>query len=226
MKRFSCVDVIHEDGTSDADMRERDDGEWVRYAEHESAMAAAEAALAKAQDFIARRGYVRCDIPACNCGSWHGGSAEDRLREISDALDGRTNGSTILAEIEKLMVESAERDQLRASLAEAQAKSARLESILQRSFELLPIVPGDPIAWGDFNLEPHAVRVADEYAIMREQRDSYARGLAEARELILKLREALGQRQCQLHRPRPPGHPGPARGSRAAAGGGGRAGVS
>lgn len=25
----------------------------------------------KAEDFILRLGYQRCDIAACNCGSWH-----------------------------------------------------------------------------------------------------------------------------------------------------------
>ena len=25
----------------------------------------------QAEEFIAREGYRRCDIPACNCGSWH-----------------------------------------------------------------------------------------------------------------------------------------------------------
>ena len=37
-------------------------------------------------DFLLRHGYRRCDIPACNCGSWHGGHANQRLSEISDYL--------------------------------------------------------------------------------------------------------------------------------------------
>jgi len=36
----------------------------------------------KLTEFIHSRGYRRCDIAACNCGSWHGGHAEDRLSEI------------------------------------------------------------------------------------------------------------------------------------------------
>ena len=36
--------------------------------------------------FIERRGYRRCDIPACNCGSFHGGQAEERLTEIQQQL--------------------------------------------------------------------------------------------------------------------------------------------
>jgi hypothetical protein len=40
----------------------------------------------EARDFILRAGYRRCDVPACNCGSWHGGHLYDRLREIEAAL--------------------------------------------------------------------------------------------------------------------------------------------
>ncbi|MBK8189035.1 MAG: hypothetical protein IPK79_01115 [Vampirovibrionales bacterium] len=40
------------------------------------------------EDFLRRRGYRRCDIPACNCGSFHGGHADDRLREIGDYIEG------------------------------------------------------------------------------------------------------------------------------------------
>lgn len=37
-------------------------------------------------DFMHREGYRECDIAACNCGSWHGGHAANRLREISDIV--------------------------------------------------------------------------------------------------------------------------------------------
>lgn len=63
----------------------------------------------------------RCDIPACNCGDqWaHGGYAHQRLREISDALEGRDNGATILAAVEQLMRdERALRDALADMLAQ------------------------------------------------------------------------------------------------------------
>lgn len=49
--------------------------------------AAQEAEAYRALDFLRRAGYRRCDIAACNCGSWHGGHAEDRLAEIKAALD-------------------------------------------------------------------------------------------------------------------------------------------
>lgn len=32
----------------------------------------------KAEDFIRSRGYLRCDMAACNCGFWHGGHASRR----------------------------------------------------------------------------------------------------------------------------------------------------
>lgn len=47
---------------------------------------ARDAQLEAALIFLERRGYRRCDIPACNCGSWHGGHASERLREIDEAL--------------------------------------------------------------------------------------------------------------------------------------------
>lgn len=40
----------------------------------------------EAEDFLLRHGYVRCDIPACNCGSWHRGNANMRLSEISEYI--------------------------------------------------------------------------------------------------------------------------------------------
>lgn len=53
--------------------------------------------------FIESEGHRRCDIPACNCGSWHGGNASRRLRELSDVLGGRTQGTTILGAVEALL---------------------------------------------------------------------------------------------------------------------------
>lgn len=68
----------------------------------ESALAEEKAARERDHDWIARRGYRRCDIPACNCGMWHGGNVEARLDEIKDALtdaDVELNGTTILTAI-------------------------------------------------------------------------------------------------------------------------------
>jgi hypothetical protein len=52
-----------------------------------AALTALRAEAAQVAAFLGRAGYRRCDIPACNCGSFHGGHAEDRLREIGEALD-------------------------------------------------------------------------------------------------------------------------------------------
>lgn len=60
---------------------------------------AAEDRQRAAEDFISARGYRRCDIPACNCNSWHGGNAEDRLQEIRECLaenDVSMNGKTFV----------------------------------------------------------------------------------------------------------------------------------
>lgn len=46
------------------------------------------ATLEKARDFLHSRGYHPCDIPACNCGSFHGGNADARLMEIADYIHG------------------------------------------------------------------------------------------------------------------------------------------
>tara|TARA_R110000782_G_scaffold7051_4_gene23824 strand:- start:1934 stop:2341 length:408 start_codon:yes stop_codon:yes gene_type:complete len=43
-------------------------------------------------------GYQMCSITTCNCGSWHGGHASNRLTEIRHLLDGMgtpTNGKTM-----------------------------------------------------------------------------------------------------------------------------------
>ena len=39
------------------------------------------------QYFLIRHGFVRCDIPACNCGSWHARyGLKERLDEIKEAV--------------------------------------------------------------------------------------------------------------------------------------------
>lgn len=62
-----------------------------------------------------------------------------------------------------------------ALLADAQALKARvaeLERRLYESFQFLPVVPGDALAWVDYQLVPHVARVADEYAILQRQREA------------------------------------------------------
>lgn len=77
-------------------------------------------------DFMARAGYRPCDIPACNCDSWHGGHANERLRELRDELD--TNGTTILGAVQKL---KAEVERLKQERDEARETVARLQETLE-----------------------------------------------------------------------------------------------
>lgn len=49
--------------------------------ELERELAAEREARERAEHFIEREGYRRCDIPACNCPSWHGGHWKDRESE-------------------------------------------------------------------------------------------------------------------------------------------------
>lgn len=72
------------------------------------------------RQFLRWEGYVRCDIPACNCGSWHGRDGlHARWREVKDALAEaghpltNANGNTPLRALKELV---ADRDRLRAAL--------------------------------------------------------------------------------------------------------------
>ena len=67
-----------------------------------------DAEIAAAQEFIADRGYRRCDIPACNCTRWHGGHMEERFREIAEAV--YVNGQTTLQSVLALQAEIAAKD--------------------------------------------------------------------------------------------------------------------
>jgi hypothetical protein len=69
--------------------------------------------LNRALDFIERQGYRRCDCPACNCGSWHGGNASERLRELTEAMNNagcQPMRKTLLVAVTDLI---AKRDELR-----------------------------------------------------------------------------------------------------------------
>lgn len=65
-----------------------------------------------AVDVLLRHGFVRCDIPACNCGSWHPKyGLPERLEEIRIALDDaghpltNDNGHLVLRALEALIAE-------------------------------------------------------------------------------------------------------------------------
>lgn len=83
----------------------------------------------EALDFIRRSGHRRCDSPACNCNSWHGGHAMQRLAEISDELPW-TNGPTILERCKSVIMELSaareDRDRFQSELAALRAQHAEL----------------------------------------------------------------------------------------------------
>jgi hypothetical protein len=61
----------------------------------------------EAEHVLQSSGFRRCDIPACNCGSWHqvGGFAE-RFREIREAVEEAgysTNGKILLDVIHEIL---------------------------------------------------------------------------------------------------------------------------
>lgn len=87
-------------------------------------IAALEAERDQLRDVLWRGGFVMCDIPACNCGSWHHKyGLPERFREIADVLAEaghelcNENGNLPIRALKSL---AAERDRLRAELAEAQ----------------------------------------------------------------------------------------------------------
>ncbi|MFN3075360.1 MAG: hypothetical protein ABT940_00490 [Alphaproteobacteria bacterium] len=74
-----------------------------------------------------RKGYRKsCDIPACNCGDqWnHGGNAEERLRELHDALP-YVNGKTLLTIVKELV---ADRDRLREQIEALRREAYKLDA--------------------------------------------------------------------------------------------------
>ena len=81
------------------------------------------------RDLLLRAGFVQCDIPACNCGSWHHRyGLPERMQEIKDALAeaghelSNANGNLPINALKALV---AERDDLRRQLAEAAESIAR-----------------------------------------------------------------------------------------------------
>lgn len=80
------------------------------------------------QDVLLRNGFVRCDIAACNCGSWHPRyGLQERWNEVRDALTeagylGNYNGNLVLngvrAENRALRTEAEKLRRLNAKLIE------------------------------------------------------------------------------------------------------------
>jgi hypothetical protein len=67
-----------------------------------------QARVAALEGVLYRSGFVRCDIPACNCGSWHqtGGFAA-RFKEIDEATeDFWRNGETLLDRVKRMAAQA------------------------------------------------------------------------------------------------------------------------
>jgi len=66
--------------------------------------------LRKAEWVLSNAGFRRCDIPACNCGSWHQiGGFKARFDEILEAVqeaDYSTNGKTLLEVVKEVIADA------------------------------------------------------------------------------------------------------------------------
>jgi hypothetical protein len=76
---------------------------------------------AELRDVLIRNGFVRCDIAACNCGSWHARyGLRERFDELKQDLEDaghplcNENGNLVRKALAQLI---AERDALRAAIA-------------------------------------------------------------------------------------------------------------
>jgi hypothetical protein len=81
------------------------------------------------RDVLLRSGFVPCDVPACNCGSWHHRyGLPERMRDIEDTLSeaghelSNANGHLPINALKALV---AERDERRRQLAEAERDAVR-----------------------------------------------------------------------------------------------------
>jgi len=65
------------------------------------------ARLQNAEWVLTNSGFVRCDIPACNCDSWHqvGGfrARFDEIKEVVEEAGYSTNGRTLLDAVKSLV---------------------------------------------------------------------------------------------------------------------------
>lgn len=132
----------------------------------------AEAELDDLRDMLLRKGFVECDIPACNCGSWHHRyGLPERMQEIRDALAeaghelSNANGNLTLNALKELV---AERDALKVDAERLRAERDELA----RQFEPM----GEPTSPDELIARLHAECAEDE-AIKRDaQRYRWLRG--------------------------------------------------
>jgi len=124
------------------------------------------------RDILLRNGFVECDIPACNCGSWHHRyGLPERFHEIKGALAdaghelSNANGNTTLGALNELIEQ---RDA-------TEAENERL-----REFELSAALtlPGvyymDPPDGGDVSLLKQLQRMSNDAARYRLLRRKFA----------------------------------------------------
>lgn len=125
------------------------------------------------EDVLRRNGFVRCDFPACNCGSWHHkyglperwAELNERWAELKDALAEaghpltNDNGNLMLNALRALI---AERDE---ALAHAQALWQQMRLINKATY----ICTNHLKDWGYCVLEVQ--RLSDEVAAKDHSRD-------------------------------------------------------
>ena len=124
------------------------------------------------RDVLLRRGFVPCNVPACNCGSWHHRyGLPERMQEIKDALAeaghelSNANGNLTLNALKALV---AERDDLRRQLAEARAEREAMANVLPGVYYM------DPPDGGDVSLLKQLQRMSNDAARYRLLRRKFA----------------------------------------------------
>lgn len=136
------------------------------------------------EDLLHRSGFVRCDLAACNCGSWHHRyGLPQRMDEIKQALSdaghplSNSNGNLVLNALKELI---AERDALTQTGGwqpiETAPKDGRSVLLLGRNARhadgfwekkayagnwVWPYVKAEPIAWQPLPPSPAAERAQE-----------------------------------------------------------------
>ena len=139
------------------------------------------------ESVLIRNGFVRCDIPACNCGSWHARyGLRERLDEIKDALAEaghplcNENGNLALAALKALITE---RDELARRLEEAQQKIVAQQVKLDNAFHLTFSEKGNPLTDNvKINLIRDLLRCGDFESLAAHDAELTAKAKAEALE--------------------------------------------
>lgn len=128
----TCADVERDNLRRRAEKAER------QLAEATQARTEAEQKRDDALAFMERRGYRRCDTPACNCPFWHGGHAEARLSEIGESLrDAGVNGGTIHGGVLELIQAKELAEQQLSTETQARAEAEQQRDLYLRSLKML-----------------------------------------------------------------------------------------